>query len=425
MSFQNVPFKSEFDYNGQKLTLESGLLAQQATSSVLATLGKTSVLAAIVVGSESSADYFPLQVIYEERFYASGKIKDSLFTKREAKPTDRAVLTGRLIDRSLRSLFNDNIRNSIQVVITVLSIDRVNPPDTLSVIAASCALGLLDFEMDDSAIETEKMLSIGTKHSDAKQRDGVAAVIFNPTLQKYGVIQAKAKNYFQLAAGGIDAGEESEVAALREAQEETGISKITQVYSLGKEFEVNFYHEVKQLHRTAISKTFLMITAQEIPGEVQQEAHENFTFSWQDSNDILESLKSSDNADFVLMFKEQFGRGVSKAIQLGLDVISDPNTFNKQFANDEQVDLFKGAIGSVRIGRINDQFVVNPNYDQMQESELDLVVSGDEQSIMMLEAGANIIPENIVGEALDVAMPELAKLINYQKQFIAQFESVK
>jgi len=138
--FSSVPIRHQTNFNGQTLTLETGLLAQQATSNVIASLGETTVMASVVIGKISPMDYFPLQVIYEERLYASGKIKGSRFIKREGRPSDNAILTGRMVDRSLRSLFDSHIRHEIQVIITVLSVDEVNPPDVLSVIAASCAL---------------------------------------------------------------------------------------------------------------------------------------------------------------------------------------------------------------------------------------------------------------------------------------------
>jgi polyribonucleotide nucleotidyltransferase len=140
--FQNVPVKHSIDYHGQQLSLESGLLALQATASVLASIGETTVMVNVVIGKPSLGDYFPLQVIYEEKLYASGKIKGSRFIKREGRPSDNAVLTGRAVDRSLRSLFSDSLRNEVQVIVTVLSLDEVNPPDTISVLAASAALSM-------------------------------------------------------------------------------------------------------------------------------------------------------------------------------------------------------------------------------------------------------------------------------------------
>jgi polyribonucleotide nucleotidyltransferase len=144
--FHNVPQSQEINFQGQKLTLQTGLLARQATASVLAKMGETTVLAAVVIGKKSHADYFPLQVVYEERLYAAGKIKGSRWIKREGRPSDNAVLSGRMVDRSLRSLFDPYIRNEIQVIITILSIDEVNSPDTLAVLAASTAIGMCGIE---------------------------------------------------------------------------------------------------------------------------------------------------------------------------------------------------------------------------------------------------------------------------------------
>jgi polyribonucleotide nucleotidyltransferase len=152
--FKNSPLKLETVFNNQKLTLETGLLALQATANIIATIGETTVMANVVVGKPSDTDYFPLQVIYEEKMYASGKIRGSRFEKREGKPSDQAVLTGRMIDRSLRSLFDADFRNSVQVIITVLSVDEINPPDTLGVIAGSVALAMAtpDFEGPVSSV---------------------------------------------------------------------------------------------------------------------------------------------------------------------------------------------------------------------------------------------------------------------------------
>jgi polyribonucleotide nucleotidyltransferase/RimJ/RimL family protein N-acetyltransferase len=152
--FQSVPVRHSINYQNQNLSLETGLLALQATSSVVATIGETTVMANVVIGKPSLGDYFPLQVIYEEKLYASGKIKGSRFIKREGRPSDNAVLTGRAVDRSLRSLFDDSLRNEVQIIITVLSLDETNPPDTLSVLAASAALTLAskDFKGPVSSI---------------------------------------------------------------------------------------------------------------------------------------------------------------------------------------------------------------------------------------------------------------------------------
>ncbi len=126
------------------LVFETGKLAGQADGAVLARLGDTVVLATAVMSKEvrSNIDYFPLLVDYEERLYAAGKIKGSRWVKREGRATDDAILKGRVIDRSLRPLFPDGMRNDVQVVATVLSIDGVNEPDMVAVNAASMALAI-------------------------------------------------------------------------------------------------------------------------------------------------------------------------------------------------------------------------------------------------------------------------------------------
>ncbi len=128
---------------GKTLTLETGELAGQATSSILARLGDTMVLATLVAGgAREDIDYFPLTVEYVERLYAGGRIKGSRWVKREGRPSDDAILVARLIDRSIRPLFPKEYRRDVQIVITVLSVDGENEPDVLSVIASSAAVAI-------------------------------------------------------------------------------------------------------------------------------------------------------------------------------------------------------------------------------------------------------------------------------------------
>ncbi len=142
--------KYSLEIGGKELKVEIGDLAGRANSSVIASLGETVVLATCVMGKKprEGLNYMPLSVDYEERLYAAGKIKGSRFIKREGRPTDEAILTGRLIDRSIRPLFNQKIRQAIQVVVTVLSFDTENDPDTLSLVAASLALSISDIPWD-------------------------------------------------------------------------------------------------------------------------------------------------------------------------------------------------------------------------------------------------------------------------------------
>lgn len=124
------------------LIIEFGRYAEQADAAVTVQAGETVVLATVVASKNEreGIDYFPLMVDYEERLYAAGKISGSRFIKREGRPSDAAVLTSRLVDRPLRPLFDKSFRCDVQVIITVLSIDKENDPDILAIIAASCAL---------------------------------------------------------------------------------------------------------------------------------------------------------------------------------------------------------------------------------------------------------------------------------------------
>lgn len=135
--------EKSIELDGQKLTLQFGKLAQAVDSSVYATLGDTAVLVTVAIGPENpNLDYFPLSVEYAEKLYAGGLIKGSRWVKREGRPSDEAVLNGRIIDRSIRPLFPKTYKKQVQVVVTLLSIDGVNDPEVLSAIAVSTALSI-------------------------------------------------------------------------------------------------------------------------------------------------------------------------------------------------------------------------------------------------------------------------------------------
>ncbi|HRY82502.1 MAG TPA: polyribonucleotide nucleotidyltransferase [Candidatus Moranbacteria bacterium] len=136
--------KWSLQIGGRILEIETGLLAGQASGAVTARYGDTVVLATAVMSKSASkiSGYFPLMVDFEERYYAAGKIKGSRFIKREGRPSDDAILSGRAVDRTVRPLFNSRMRNDVQVVCTVLSYDGENDPDIISIIAASTALSI-------------------------------------------------------------------------------------------------------------------------------------------------------------------------------------------------------------------------------------------------------------------------------------------
>ncbi|MBP9668068.1 polyribonucleotide nucleotidyltransferase [Candidatus Saccharibacteria bacterium] len=136
-------FSVSTEFCGQKLTLEINRVGFRTTASVLVTYGDTVVLGTTQIGTRPVVlDYFPLSVDYEEKMYAAGKISGSRFIKREGRPSDEAILIGRIIDRPIRPLFPKGYRQEVQVVASVLSMDPQFRPDMVAMIAASSALSI-------------------------------------------------------------------------------------------------------------------------------------------------------------------------------------------------------------------------------------------------------------------------------------------
>ena len=135
---------------GQTLTLETGFLAPQADAAVVVRCGDSMVLVTVVRSKEVRAgiDFFPLVVDFEERMYAAGRIPGHRFLRREGRPSDQAILTARLIDRSIRPLFPKGALNDVQVIVTALSFDYENSLDILGLLGASAALTISDIPFD-------------------------------------------------------------------------------------------------------------------------------------------------------------------------------------------------------------------------------------------------------------------------------------
>ena len=139
----------ELDLYGKKMTFETGRLAKQANAAVLARHGDTELLVTSVLAEKprEGLDFFPLLVDYEERYYSAGKVPGG-FIKREGRPSETAILSGRMIDRSIRSLFPEWMRNDVHVVATVMSVDQKNPANILGINGASMALAISDIPWD-------------------------------------------------------------------------------------------------------------------------------------------------------------------------------------------------------------------------------------------------------------------------------------
>lgn len=137
--------KFKLEIAKRDLTAEITDLTEQSNGSVFVRYGDSLVLATVVMSNkETHLDYFPLNVNYEEKFYAAGKIKGSRYIKREGRPSDEAICNSRLIDRTVRPLFDKSLKREVQLIITVLSWDGQNDPDILGLLAASLALSISD-----------------------------------------------------------------------------------------------------------------------------------------------------------------------------------------------------------------------------------------------------------------------------------------
>lgn len=168
----NKVITKEMDLNGRILRLETGKLALQADASVVVSWGETVVLATVTTQPLSEdIGYFPLSVEFVEKHYAGGRISSSRFIKRETKPSDEAVLTGRLIDRSIRPLFPKDFKHEVQVILTVLSMDQANDPDIVGLIGASAALSISSIPWNGPIA----IIRVGEKDGE---------LIFNPTIDQ-------------------------------------------------------------------------------------------------------------------------------------------------------------------------------------------------------------------------------------------------
>ncbi|MEO8637906.1 MAG: polyribonucleotide nucleotidyltransferase [Candidatus Taylorbacteria bacterium] len=203
---------------GKTLTAEFTDLAEQAHGSVLLKYGNTVVLATAVMAkhAKEGGDYFPLTVEYEEKFYATGKILGSRFVRREGRPSDEAVLSGRIVDRTIRPLFPQYMRNDVQVIITILSIEE-DDPDVIGVLAASLALGTSHIPWNGpvSAIRIGKI-----KDNDNWIINPTYVLRENPEAEFELVACGKDGNINMIELSGDEALESTIVLALKEASKE-------------------------------------------------------------------------------------------------------------------------------------------------------------------------------------------------------------
>lgn len=266
----------EMEWAGRPLKVEIGELAKQANGSCLVTYGETVVLATAVINKEirEGTSFFPLMVDYEEKMYAAGKIKGSRFIKRETRPTDEAILTARLIDRGLRPLFDNNIRNDVQVIITVLSVDNENDPDIVSILASSIALHISDIPWAGPIAG----IRIGQINGEW---------VLNPSYE------AREKSAFELTA----VYKEDRVVNIEAGANEVDEKTISEAFKFGQKHTKKVLKFVEDIRKKAGKEKSVI----EEPGE-EEELDENQKASLKDLEKITEEARqyAKDNIDKYL-----------------------------------------------------------------------------------------------------------------------------
>lgn len=197
----------------KKITLELGKYSEQCDAAVLATCGETVVHVTLCVGRPVDLGYFPLSVEYAEKLYAGGRIKGSRWVKRDGRPTDDAILKGRVIDRTLRPMFAEGLTTEVQVIATVLSVDMENDADMVALVA-SCAAA------DISSVPFDGPVS-GIRVGYNKEKD---SFVFNPTYAERKtsdldlVLCGNAEAIVMVEAGANEVSEEVMIRAFDEGQ---------------------------------------------------------------------------------------------------------------------------------------------------------------------------------------------------------------
>lgn len=248
-------FSVTTEFCGKPLTLEVNRVGFRTTASVLVTYGDTVVLGTTQIGSRPiQLDYFPLSVDYEEKMYAAGKISGSRFIKREGRPSDEAILIGRIIDRPIRPLFPKGYRAEVQVVASVLSMDPSFRPDMVAMIAASAALSISGAPFDGPVAG----LRVGRVNGEFK-------AFLSP--------EEREQSDLDLVVAGIESGVVMVEAGANEVEEEVVIDAIAWAHT-AMQPAITLQRELAKKVATAPIEYELVLPNEDIQTAVDEWAHE-------------------------------------------------------------------------------------------------------------------------------------------------------
>ncbi len=328
MKKENV-FSTE--WLGRTLTFRTGKLAQQADSAIIVQYGETVVLATVVVSKdERDIDYFPLMVDFEERLYAAGIIKGSQWIKREGRPTDDAVLSGRMIDRTIRPLFDDNSRKETQVILTILSADGENDHDIVALIAASAALSV------SGAKWHGPIGGIRVGRVDGK-------LVFNPTYEE------REKSDMDV----VVAGTEEKIIQLEAEGNEIKEDEMYEALIAGK----NAMAPAIQLIKEMKDKIGLPTPVEEVdPTETDEEKEAKVTAV---NNIKLAEEWLKDNVNKTLFDKSYYEKKERKAAVVAIKKNLDLYLYEKGISRDERKQVIKKTVEKAVDSEITRELIEN------------------------------------------------------------------
>lgn len=339
--------EESIDLNGQKLTLQVGKIAKASHVSVFARLGDTCILTTLnVAKAKEDIDYLPLQIEYAEKLYAGGRIKGSRWVKREGRASDEAVLTARLIDRGARPLFPKELRKSIQIVNTLLSVDGVNSPDILAAIATSAAIHLSALPWNGPLsttrvgyINTETGQSKGSFVINPKEEDQMYSameLVVSSTSKKVVMIETQAEELSEdIIKEGINLAKEQNnkvIAFIEGLRKKVGLPKeeITNAVADDKIMNIvktEFKKEIDELLKSKAEKEFEDKSALDgfIAQVIEKHSAENF-----DAKAVFKAIdyvsKQTMRENTLKTKKRIDGRGIDDIREIGVEVDILPRT---------------------------------------------------------------------------------------------------
>jgi polyribonucleotide nucleotidyltransferase len=361
----------EVDIAGKTLTAEFTDLTDQANGSVILRMGETAILVTAVMSSrESTMPYFPLSVEFEEKFYAAGQMLGSRFMRREGRPSDEAVLSARIIDRTIRPLFDQSMRNDIQIVVTVLALGEEDP-DVLAVIGASIALSVSNIPWAGPV----GAVRIG-------QHKETGEVIINPTYRQ--------REKGELSLEVLTCGKEGNINMVETAAFETSENDILSIF----EASVSIHQTLEQFQRKIVEK----IGKEKLhytPPVLQDKVITLFETKYKERlSEVIFSGKAG--KDHIHKLKDDF-------LAVAEETIEDINNAHVAAFYEEQVDkeLHRGAIEENKRADGRDMDTVRELYAQAGGVSPVLHGSG-----IFYRGGTHIFT------ALTLAGPESAQLID-------------